>query len=141
MLVRSKDPIPKTITMSSKTPGIIQRTLIGSSATKNYHHTVSRACRAKGSGVIDSNSRLFRSIYALLLPLIRTFFEIKNPNIIHLLKFIKLNFQLINAYIFFLLISNFYLFILYALSNYPTFLWCWLMLIYIIFLLNNTFSY
>lgn len=46
-LVRGLDPVPSAISVSAKTPSILERTLISTAATKGYHHTGSGASSAK----------------------------------------------------------------------------------------------
>ena len=53
-LVRSLDPVPATITMTSETPGITQTSLVRSATTETDHHTGRTACLTESRRVIDS---------------------------------------------------------------------------------------
>ena len=43
--IRSLNPIPSAITMTTKTPGVSKGTLISGSSTKANHHTSSTSCQ------------------------------------------------------------------------------------------------
>ena len=81
VLVWSFNPIPSSISMSSKTPRIKQTTLISSSTTKTYHHARSTSSLTKSSRVINSYLRSF-STAIKFNPREGSFFNTKAPDII-----------------------------------------------------------
>ena len=54
-LVRSLDPVPSAVSVSSEAPRVLQGILVVSSSSKNNHHTGSASHGTKGGRVINSD--------------------------------------------------------------------------------------
>ena len=80
VLVRSFNPVPSSISVSSQAPSVKQTALICCSPSKAYHHACCTSCLAQSCRVINSHLRRF-SPTVEFNPRKWSFFNTKTPNI------------------------------------------------------------
>ena len=82
ILVRSFNPVPSSISMSSETPRIKKTALISCSTSKADHHACGTSCLTESCGVINSYLRSFSSTIEFD-PWERSFLNTETPYIIY----------------------------------------------------------
>jgi hypothetical protein len=80
--IRSLDPIPPAIPMSSQPPGLITTALILESPSKNHDHPRSRPDLTQGPCMVHPGGG-FQRPAVHILPGVRHFFDVQDPHVVH----------------------------------------------------------